>query len=381
MYSIKKLFFNIFRFIFLFLKVKNNKIVFMNFGGKSYGDNPKYITEEFLNTNTDLDLVWLLNDISEDLNPKIRKVKFGSLKSIYEYSTAKVIINNVRSYHLNKKRNNQIYIQTWHGSGAYKLVEAQVEDKLKKDYLKQAKYDAKITNAILVDCDYTYNLFKNYFWLNDKVEYLKYGFPCYDILINDNNENKKNVIRNKYNIKKTDYIVLYAPTFRDNGSNDGYIKNFVHIKKIFEKSTNKHVKIFVRFHPNVDSSKMDIKYDDDIIASTSKDDLKELALISDIIISDYSSTMNDFLILKKPAIIYACDYEEYIKNRNFPKEYYDYPFIRTYNMEELENAIINFDLNKYNEKLEEYNKNHSDFNKGIAAKKTVEWILDKMEVR
>ena len=90
-----------------FIPIQRNKIVFDNFAGKSYGCDPKYITE-YLLTSTDeyIDIVWLLDDISEDLPEGIRKVKYGSLKSIYELASAKIWIDNVKSALKVKKKKN-----------------------------------------------------------------------------------------------------------------------------------------------------------------------------------------------------------------------------------------------------------------------------------
>ena len=83
--------------VFSIMPLKENKIIFDNFAGKGYADNPKYIANELLNRKLDLDLVWLLNDMEQILPVGIRKVKYNSIKSLYEYATAKVIVDNIRN--------------------------------------------------------------------------------------------------------------------------------------------------------------------------------------------------------------------------------------------------------------------------------------------
>ena len=116
--------------VFSIMPLKENKIIFDNFAGKGYADNPKYIANELLNRKLDLDLVWLLNDMEQILPVGIRKVKYNSIKSLYEYATAKVIVDNIRNSHLMKKRNGQIYLQTWHGSKPLKYIEKDAENNL-----------------------------------------------------------------------------------------------------------------------------------------------------------------------------------------------------------------------------------------------------------
>ena len=105
------------------LPVNRHKIVLNNFQGRGYGDSPKYIAEEIIRQKLPDDLVWLVADLNMELPSGIRKVKLQSVRASYELSTAKVIISNVKvalPYH---KKRSQFYIQTWHGSMAFKAIE------------------------------------------------------------------------------------------------------------------------------------------------------------------------------------------------------------------------------------------------------------------
>lgn len=83
-------------FFFLF-PVKNNKILFINFLGKGFGCNPKYIALELLSRDKDYDIVWLVNDKTSQFPDGIRKVIYRSIGALYEVATAKVIITNVKN--------------------------------------------------------------------------------------------------------------------------------------------------------------------------------------------------------------------------------------------------------------------------------------------
>ena len=88
--------------------VKKNKIVFNNFCGKGYGDNPKYIAEEILKRSRNLDLVWMVNDLHEYLPNGIRPVLNNSRKARYELATSKIIICNVKHALVFKKKKKTI---------------------------------------------------------------------------------------------------------------------------------------------------------------------------------------------------------------------------------------------------------------------------------
>ena len=375
---LKKCCIKVLKIVFKKLPVKKNKIILSNFFAQGYGDNPKYITEELLRRNKNIKIIWLLNNTDVELDNRIEKVKYPSVRAIYEYSTSKIIVQNIRNFHLNKKRKNQIYIQTWHGGGAFKFVEGDAYNKLSSDYVKEAQYDGLITDAIIAESQYATKMFKRAFWLNKKTEILEYGSPNYDVLIeNKNNEKKIKELKEKYNYIN-DYTVLYAPTFRDNNSTEGYLTKFDNIIKSFQKITNKNVKIIVRFHPNVNDKDININYNNQIIKSSVQDDVKDLALICDSIISDYSSVMYDFLLLDKPVFRYVYDLEKYKKMRGLPDEINDYPFITANNLDMLCDLVSKFNMDNYIVELKKYKLENENFNKGDASYKTVDWILSKM---
>ena len=128
--SINRFIFNLF---FAWLPVDENKIVVNNQTGNSYGCNPKYIIEELIKQNCKFKIVWLTNPEVDknDFDKSIKLVKFKSLRALFELATAKIWIdNNRKSYHLRKglrKKENQIYIQTWHGSLGIKRIDMDVK--------------------------------------------------------------------------------------------------------------------------------------------------------------------------------------------------------------------------------------------------------------
>ena len=102
-----------FHILFFPFKINNRKIVVCNFYGNGYGDNPKYIVEELLKMKKSLDIVWLVSNKREYKFPKgIRTVKIFSIRSIYEFMTAKIWIDNCRKYffyNLFKKKRYSLY--------------------------------------------------------------------------------------------------------------------------------------------------------------------------------------------------------------------------------------------------------------------------------
>ncbi|EJG46211.1 wciY domain protein [Streptococcus pneumoniae 2070335] len=118
------------------MPIQSNKIIFDNFGGRGFGDNPKYILEELVSREKNLDLVWVTKDREISIPEGVRVVKYGSYRSFYEWLTARVWVDNIRNSDRPWKRKGQIYLQTWHGSDGVKLIEKSVAGNLKKHILE-----------------------------------------------------------------------------------------------------------------------------------------------------------------------------------------------------------------------------------------------------
>ena len=359
--------------------VNKKKIVFDSFIGQGYKGNPKYIAEEILKQNLDYDLVWLLTDMSSQLPEGIRGVQYASVKSFIELATAGLWIFDCRGVFHPKKKNNQLYIHTGHSPFGVKRSEQAAEDTLDPDYIKQAKEDGRITNAIISDGYDQTNQFKTAFWLNKNAEILKIGLPRNDYLINNkDNTSLRNKLRKQFGIDDSDILVMYEPTFRDDYSLDGYRIDFTAVKNAFEELTGKKCFIGIRLHPVVKAQSLDIKFGDTVLNLTDYQDIQELSIAGDVVISDYSTTVFDFVLLHKPVFICALDLKHYEETRGLNKEFYEYPFPVSTTNEELINDIEAFDSNEYEKQVEEYFKMRPIYDKGTASKKTVEWIKNNI---
>ncbi len=372
---------NIYWFIYRLKKIDNNKIILDNFTGNGFGDNPKYIAMELLKSNPSYDLVWCLNEKNynkEDIVPSnIRKVLIGSKEWIYENCTAKVWIDNVRKPYFYKKRKGQIYIQTWHGGLGLKQIEKDAESTLDPRYVKKAKIDSKNMDLLLSDSRWQTKVFKRCFWYTGEIA--EYGLPRNDILLD---KPYKIEIDKKYDkifdIGKDTIKVLYAPTFRKDLNLEVYRLDFAKIIKTFEKKFNQKVVILIKLHPNVLHLKNQLEYSSNVIDANDIKDTQELEIYSDIIISDYSSMLFEFLLMNKPGFIYACDYDNYLKERNvyFDLSNLPFPFAKT--EEDFINNIKTFNINKYIKDVNEFKEREKPICKGDASNKVVRWIEEKI---
>lgn len=359
------------------LPIKKNKIVFSNFFGKDYGDNPRYICDEFLKRNRDYDLVWILKK-GQSVPDGVRVVEYGSKQADIEMASAKLWVFNIRNFPHPKKKKGQVYIQTWHGGGVVlKEMEGMAEDKLSPYYIAAAKADGKISDYILSSDAIRTEVEKKYFWLSDKTTILEYGTPRDDIFFDKKQqEYYKSHIRDIYGITEETKIVLYMPTFRDDKSTGCYDLDYKRIIETFEEKFNSKFILFVRFHPNVAKDAVSLPNDPQIINVTPYPEAYELFFAADFAISDYnSSAICKMPLIKKPSFIYASDFEEYQQNRGLAKYYFELPIKPSTTNEQLVNEIKDFEEKSYFEKWDTFYKKYPSYEKGTST----EQIVDRIE--
>lgn len=377
--KVKKILFPLYIIIIKKLSIQPKKIVFDNFLGKGYGDNPKYICQKLLEDNLDYDCVWLLLNMDEELPKGVRKVKYGSFRAYYELATAGVWVDNVRNTHRPEKKEGQIVLQTWHGGFPLKEIEMEIEEQLSEEYIRLAKLDGSICDGILADNSLIEDIIRKSFWLNDKAEILRFGLPRNDKLFDEKFRKESAIkVRNYFSLTGEEYVVLYAPTFREDNSKKGYKLDFSGIQSALEEKTGKKCVIFGRLHPN-EMELMEMDLFRSLLNATKYPDIQELYCIADCVISDYSSVPLEFsAFFRKPVMIAALDYEEYIKNRKLRLELETYPFPVAYTNEEMLSNIRDFSLEKYLSNIDTFFERISIFDSGNATEKTIEWIEKKI---
>lgn len=354
-------------FIFKIFPIKKNRILFSNFFGKGYGDNPKYLADELLSRNIEnLELVWLVKEKNyEEIPSEIKQVKRGTLKELYYLATSKIWIDNCRKHYGISKKKKQFYIHTWHGTVGLKKIEKDCEDILKKNYIKAAKADSKMIDLIPSGSKLFTEIIKSSFWYDGEI--YECGTPRCDIFF-------------KYKKEEKDYnIVLYAPTFRDDGETSVYDLDYNKIIQTLEKTTKKQWKLIVRFHPNVSYLQKTVKYNDKIIDGSKFDDMNKLIIDSDILITDYSSSMFDALLIKRSVFLYTPDLEKYLDARGSYIDIKNSPYSFSKTPEELIKNIENFDEKKYIEKVDKYIQKIGIIEDGNASKRVIDRLLEVLK--
>lgn len=361
------------------LPVRSNKIVMDNYDGLGYGENPKYIAEELLKRDRSYKIVWLTRGNRSAYPEGVRPVLKDSFRAYFETATAKAWVFNTRDSKLLEKRDDQVFLQTWHGGVALKKVEKDAEDKLTDRYVRAAKYDGKSSDGIIVDGKLNEDIFESSFWLSPSCERLKIGQPRIDILIREqNNREIKRKVRSALGISEDSFFVLYAPTFRKSDSFKGYISDFSEIREAFSARFGK-TEIAVRLHPT--AAKLMNRYrkqqDSSLVNATDYPDVQELVIAADCAITDYSSIAYDFAIIRKPVFLIMKDVDEYVQSRGVYDVFYDQPFVMNYDEDMLAEEIRGFSYEDQKQRIDLFYDKYPTYNSGRAAEQAVDWLMEK----
>lgn len=340
-------------FIFSFFPINRKSIVIDNFSGLGYSGNPKYIIDQMLRNYPQYVYIWLVDNKkkSVDFPEKIKCIRTRSIAAAYYLETARVWIDSTRKT-LVRKRKQQVYINTWHGGLGFKLVEAKANN-LSPKYVYWAKKDAKNIDLMVSNGKRTSALYNEMFWYDGPV--IEVGLPRNDQFFDDNPQLVTN-IKQSMGLDPDTRIVLYAPTFRDDESVSAYDIDMTRMVEVLQKKFGGKWKGAVRLHPNVSTKELNNKSLNDCINMNAISDINQVLRAVDILISDYSSIVFDFVLQKKLAILYASDYEEYKKTRGLWLTYDEVPFITLYSNDAIENSINSLDMDNYCRELQIFMK-------------------------
>lgn len=342
-------------YLYRIYPIQKNKIVFCNYNGKGYGCNPKYIAEELLKRHSDWDYVWLVKNTKEKMPKEIRIVDYNSNQSIYELATAKIWIDNQRKLWFHRKRKKQFFIETWHGAGIpmKKIGADNPNNFYNKPYQHTSKHMNKIANIMISNSKACTEIFHRAF-LYDK-EILNCGYPRNDILCAGKEVHKlyQQKVKAAFNIKENEHIVLYAPTYRNKRRIEQYTLDYKNVINALSRKFGGKWHLLSRLHPTMREKGNIMVNNFSEINASDYEDVQELLIASDILISDYSSIITEFGLMKKPIFLFATDIDEYKNEREFYCNYYSLPFSVAETNEQLIKNITAFSYENYFESIEQ----------------------------
>lgn len=296
---------------------KNRKLMmFESFHGKQYSDSPRAIYEYMSEHYPDYQLMWSINKNSlplfKDIGvPYIRRF---TIKWFMTMPRAQYWINNVRLPKWMPKPKGTVYLQTWHGTPLKKLG-LDIEEV----HMPSTDTDVYRNNIINESDNWTYlvspnryssEIFRSAFGF--KGELVESGYPRNDILYNATSK-KIQDIKESLGIPTNKKVILYAPTWRDDNFFEQGRYKFTFqfdLEKLRQRFGEEFV-LLTRMHYLVAENFNFSEYEGFVEDVSHYRDISELYLVSDILVTDYSSVFFDYANLNRPIIFYMYDLVDY----------------------------------------------------------------------
>ena len=369
--------------MFLFSKTRQSSlpksIFFSSFSGKQYSDSPKAISEKIHALCPDVEIIWsVFPSVDQYLPSYIRIVRPGTIEAIRKQARANVWVFNNILQHGTYKDKKTLYIQTWHGERGFKRIGADAKSQMGKKYNKYKEFvEPKICNFFVTASSFGRNLYGSAFGFHG--EFFDVGIPRNDCLVNISQLGSKVCeIRQTLCIPASTRVMMYAPTYRDHQRGKLYSK--VDLCSVLDILNEKEEKWICLLRAHSLSAGIEVANSDDrFIDVTSYMDMADLLMITDLLITDYSSSAQDFLLTRKPVVLTQFDIEEYSNgSRSLYYDPMETGFLIAHTNEELMRIISSIDTIDHsilNKEIMDYYGMHETGNGTMAVcNRIIEWI-------
>lgn len=314
------------------------QVLFESFSGKQYSDNPRAISEKLHELYPEYIIYWKLNSVEDKYGiiPSYVKQVPQEKTAIFPFEYLKVLatsccfVTNEALDPQMPKRKGQFFVCTWHGDRGFKKIAYDLPD------FQGELGENKLADICIAGSDFACKIFRSAF--RYKGEILKQGTPRDDLLVR-NAVDERLLVLKRLGLSSEYKYILYAPTFKDNRNYEAQFNENLLLSRAIDELENKTKckwRALSRAHSaaygGIKYSKEDAKH---VIDVSDYPDMSDVLLISDALITDYSSSPGDAALRNIPVFLFHN--EPYTRSLYFKVE--DSPFWVAHNQEELEKII------------------------------------------
>lgn len=343
----------LYRYFQKYLPLNNTISLYISYSGDSISDNPLYMAKSAKKYNSKI--YFASRRLAQDkIYCRYNKLQFevvstSSIKYLWLLAVSGLIVTNSRVPTFFNKRKKQTLINTWHGT-PIKTLGASMVSGIKDIGRNQNQF--LMSDYLLFPNNFT----KEKMYADFGLESLYAGVPIFsgyprnDAFVYQK-ENLDN-IRSQLGISDKK-VIVYMPTWRGTSigtiDREKYINELVVMLKNIDDDLSDNSVIFVKLHQSVSGSISDTEFKN-IKKFPDGYDTYEFLSISDILVTDYSSVMFDYLYSNKPIVLFLYDYKEYAAERGFYIDVKETPFEKSFDDKELVSILnndISFDYGDY----------------------------------
>lgn len=366
------LFPKIYKFLLAKLPIKGNVAVFSAYWDGQIACNPKAISDKLAMDRPKIVQYWILKD-KRKAPPGYTVIKPYSFKYYYVMAVAKYFISNTNFPNFLIKRSRQIHLQTKHGTPIKKmgfdLIRESKANDMSPDLFQErcSRWDYVISSNA-----YSSEIWTGGFPFNYKL--LESGYPRNDKLIQSAPDERQKV-RHALGIPEDAFVILYMPTFRDYDRSHTPQLDAISLLQ----SAGKNAYLLSRIHYFKQGKPAALsKYNQNIIYVDEYPEVEDLYLAANLLVSDYSSSMFDYLNLARPLFSFGYDYDKYSEYRGIYldlRKEFGVLFCETQaELEEKIERARNGDL-EIHEKIENLREKYVSWDDGNSSGRVVEAVF------
>jgi CDP-ribitol ribitolphosphotransferase len=300
------------------------RILLANFTTGSLNGNLGFLYEELINRGKEDQVVLLLHRSRSSLLGKLRYV-WHMVKAAYYMATSKVLVVDDYFYPLYviQPKPETFVVQVWHACGAFKKFGYSVLDKsfgATRTFVETVPIHTHY-DQVIVSSRYVAKYYAEAFNMGiEKI--VATGIPRTDLFFDE--QKKKSIVellREACPKIKGRKVILYAPTFRGDSRFNATGGFALDLEKMKDALAQDWI-LLTKLHPYAAADFPKAWADDDFVLDLSqKENINELLLLTDVLITDYSSVVFEGALLEKPMLFFAHDLDEYVKERDFYEPY------------------------------------------------------------
>ncbi len=287
--------------------------VFDSFNARACSDNPLAIYAELRRVRPELDCAWV-SEAGDFAVPDGGRVMLANSRAHFEaLARARYVIFNDMLPRWFTNRDGQTCLQTWHGTPLKRIGLDVDRPQFTSGIVYPDLLRADVANwdLLLSPNSFSTPIFRRAFGFQGEI--LESGYPRNDALHRPGQAERRAAILNRMGLPADKRIVLYVPTWRDDAAADRGRYRFeleLDLEKAAAALSSDHV-LLIRLHTQMRNGLPDRAADGFAINVTRYPDVTDLYLISDVLLTDYSSAMFDFAGTGRPMVFFTYDLDRY----------------------------------------------------------------------
>ncbi len=292
---------------------QEDTVLFCAWKGRQFSDSPRAIHDELVRRRDPRRRVWVITSHNVEVPEDVETVLFGSREYFRHLARARWLVSNDSMPTHYRKRPGQVYVQTWHGT-PLKRIGFDIDNLQMSNpkYLEQFAVEVTTWDALVSPNAFSTEILARAFRFDGPV--LQTGYPRNDVFHRDDErEARAAAVRRRLDLPEDKRIVMYAPTWRDNVFNASgrYLFSMkLDLERVHREFGDDSI-LLIRGHHLVASGLDTSMFGGSIRNVSLYPDISDLYLVADVLVTDYSSVMFDFVNTGRPMIFFAYDLESY----------------------------------------------------------------------